>query len=1136
MKRLVAVRLVHWYHFVDETFRLDGSTLLLGDNGSGKSTVLDAIQLALVADLTQVRFNKAANENSRRSLYGYVRHKIGTEDERRPGQLRFGRGSCTSHVMLAFDDDDGGKGFVCGVALEASEADVSVTRWHWVLPGSDVAAVPAVDGDEVRALREFRQSLARVPGAKVLPDPGTYREELRHRLGALPESFHRLIVKSLDFKPLGDVRQFVFDYLLDERPIDTDALQRNLEHYKKLEGQAKDAEDRIAALTSICELGRRIDREREHANSHRFMSLRAKTAICDDDVAAVAAAAAAATRDRLVAHEALGLIEQRVVFFERERDRVLGLLQSAPGAREIREIERDLDTHKRDRRAAVDAEKEARATLAAQLDLLDELASAPARELRRRRPGLFVDDELVGARDPPDIMGRLRTTLARDGALVGRDVGTWARRLDDVARTLAVAEAGLVRELAEIKDEASQLEREQKELEAGKLRYDEGAEALLHLLRAKLKGKEDPKPLCELVEVKDPRWQDAVEGFLNTRRFDVIVAPEDFPRALQLYERNKRDYHLPGRGVVFIANAGLVDVERVMSEGRPAQRGSLAEHVTTNDPRARAYVDAHLGDVICVDDEQALRRHKRAITDTVMVYSNHVARQTARRIYERHYIGVAARQRRLEEIALRQADLSAAFVVGDADQRWVNKAFSRSQAARTTTTRLPDLLELAQQRPHLEEAITALERQLDSIDKREVEALQAERHRILQDLAALLGERDRQRDRVQELTTTLTHLAADEARVAADAADARRLLDETFPGLEAERREIYEARFVKLLEADTLRSVLETYERQAKNIESRVEKLVLQLVRQKTEYANARAFVVDVVGPETVAFADELERWQGSRLPEYRARIAQAREESIQQLAEDMVFRLREGLDDVRRQIDALNRALKEVRFGSDRYQFSIEVSDAHRPFHDLILQAAPDARALTDVLSPTSARATLEDLFSRLTHADARAVKEELAERADYRAYFDYDLIIHHADGSRSRYGRIAGDKSGGETQTPYYIAIFASAHRLYRSMSVDGRPSCGLLLLDEAFAKMDEGRIKATLRFARELKLQLLIATPKERADLVAPLVETSIYIHKDPRTGVPTVLDFTKELAGDDDGAASEDSAPLPPPRGP
>jgi len=49
--------------------------------------------------------------------------------------------------------------------------------------------------------------------------------------------------------------------------------------------------------------------------------------------------------------------------------------------------------------------------------------------------------------------------------------------------------------------------------------------------------------------------------------------------------------------------------------------------------------------------------------------------------------------------------------------------------------------------------------------------------------------------------------------------------------------------------------------------------------------------------------------------------------------------------------------------------------------------------------------------------------------------------------------------------------------------------------VLLDEAFGKMDESRIAATLTFARNLDLQLVLATPKERSELVAPRVERSL-----------------------------------------
>jgi uncharacterized protein YPO0396 len=77
--------------------------------------------------------------------------------------------------------------------------------------------------------------------------------------------------------------------------------------------------------------------------------------------------------------------------------------------------------------------------------------------------------------------------------------------------------------------------------------------------------------------------------------------------------------------------------------------------------------------------------------------------------------------------------------------------------------------------------------------------------------------------------------------------------------------------------------------------------------------------------------------------------------------------------------------------------------------------------------------------------------------------------------------------------------------------------------VLLDEAFGKMDESRIAATLTFARNLDLQLVLATPKERSELVAPRVERSLLIYKEPIGGAPTVLDFTKEFAQHDSSNA-------------
>ena len=76
---LTRIFLHHWHRFRHVLIEVDGSLYLAGHNGSGKSSVLDAIQLVVVADLQRLRFNRLADEHSERSLDSYVRGKLGED-------------------------------------------------------------------------------------------------------------------------------------------------------------------------------------------------------------------------------------------------------------------------------------------------------------------------------------------------------------------------------------------------------------------------------------------------------------------------------------------------------------------------------------------------------------------------------------------------------------------------------------------------------------------------------------------------------------------------------------------------------------------------------------------------------------------------------------------------------------------------------------------------------------------------------------------------------------------------------------------------------------------------------------------------------------------------------------------------
>ena len=62
MKKLNSLLLIHWYGYEREKIDFERINFLTGKTGSGKSVIVDALQLVLLGDTSGRFFNKAANE------------------------------------------------------------------------------------------------------------------------------------------------------------------------------------------------------------------------------------------------------------------------------------------------------------------------------------------------------------------------------------------------------------------------------------------------------------------------------------------------------------------------------------------------------------------------------------------------------------------------------------------------------------------------------------------------------------------------------------------------------------------------------------------------------------------------------------------------------------------------------------------------------------------------------------------------------------------------------------------------------------------------------------------------------------------------------------------------------------------
>jgi uncharacterized protein YPO0396 len=93
-------------------------------------------------------------------------------------------------------------------------------------------------------------------------------------------------------------------------------------------------------------------------------------------------------------------------------------------------------------------------------------------------------------------------------------------------------------------------------------------------------------------------------------------------------------------------------------------------------------------------------------------------------------------------------------------------------------------------------------------------------------------------------------------------------------------------------------------------------------------------------------------------------------------------------------------------------------------------------------------------------------------------------------------------GKKSGGEMQTPFYIAVLASFVQLYR-VGRDKTPNTlRLIIFDEAFSKMDGERIIQSIGLLRRFDFQVIFAAPPDKVPDIAALADRNLCVLRECR----------------------------------
>ena len=1087
MKELKRIRLINWHLFENTTITCQGTTYFIGTNGTGKSTILDAMQFALVGGQRDVRFNQAAMTGSRRTLTSYVRGELGTEGQ------RFLRGDSTGVVALEFCEDDGTH-FVHGALVDTYEDGRSPDIAYFLVNGAPLSDdwffhSPGKLYDS-RAFRRHLEHFALPPGgrAHLFTRLEDYRFHLLNRLGQLKDTFPAKIVKGLAFSPLINIRDFVHNYLLDENLVDVHVLQEQLETLRHFEDLAADVRRRIEELNRIEELDqeRATQRRRRITNGyirrcaqgdHHLAEVRRRRHELDEK--RLELSRAELRRDDL--EENLKFARQTLL------DAQVALQTDATAARE-----RALRKETAALRETVESLRRRKSVLAEATSA--EKAAMEALRTLLQEDNLDVPESLVQFVELAPGGGDARVTEAQTGepALLGvvADLQDDLMALgDEYARQRAL----LDEEAAQLRRGADGLRREISQLRTGDRDISTDTEApqaarLRRLLRAELGLDADEVPyLCTLLKVPDESWQDAAEGLLGRSRFHLLVPPEHYDAAMALYRRRRHKDGLHG--------VGLLDTERLVTHARPARPGTLASEVEADHSAARAFVDLMLGATIKCESPESLREHRIGVTRECFVRRNFATSHLNPRVYGRWFIGERAvprqiqqREDRLNAIAEEMVDLQS-----HADRLAQRLGLTRDRVRifYDMERDLPSIAPLPTQEAHLAE----LEAELGDLNTQSVETLRAEvvRHQAkVDDLQAQSIQQEREIGRLEERIATLSSETLPGLEQAADEA-----LQDAEQFLQDERAE------------DLLEDALSEYER--RRARQPLETILQNAIRYEGDYGTAEnrsrdrmreakqtyslAYDFGFDGDENAArYTRERDKFVESELPQYEARIAEQRTLAEQELVENFIHRLREQIEDARQQLGYLNATLSALRFGGERFEFITRPEPSLRQVYNLIIDSqAVLGSSLFDSDFRKRHQQGWDLLFERLTTGLDEDTSRELRELQDYRNYLQYDIRIHYPNGDQALLSRINAKKSGGETTTPFYVAMAASFAQAYRLNQPRHADTVRLAMFDEAFGKMDTARTASALQFMVDSQLQVILATPPDKAGGLLPYVDS-------------------------------------------
>lgn len=1047
--------------------------LFSGKSGSGKSTVMDAIQVILYGSFSPSFLNKAADDaKNRRSVLSYLR------GEQKDGSAN--RKDCDFCSVIALEIEDTGTHITTciGIAFEVRKSDSEIKKFVYFshsgkMPTSGYLTEQGVcySNQEIKKLISSRAKsednrgkgdVNRIYGSKEAY-LGTLYDVI---LGYIDQNRFITMEKSaIALKMTNGTGQFIRDYMFPKNTSDTIAsISEQLDSYRQIKEKIEDLRKRIELLSEIQASGKELVRLQTDI-------VRAEAMIRCIGIEDLRARIQAAEDDKRNLAEKQEQCKKKV--------------QELSASRE--EAQQKLIQVSADLKASDLGGKQQQYE---ELDERSRMLADNTRQWQKILQGMknWEEDDVITDYISNPVLnmiaelnqGRVSEELCQNLHL---KIESAKQNIEDEVEDYSDQRREIGKQLKEKKRLVDDMKHDRKP-------YDENLRSARSALSQQLSDRYGQtvkvQIFADLFDVQEEEWKNAIEGRMGRLKHSLITEPQYAHEAAVLF-RNMKQYE----------NVDLINSKAIADSKPDCMEGSLYEAVKTQEAYVDVCLKRYLGHIIKCRSVEELEQVRDGVTPDCYSYSNFIFRHLKKKDYTtRACIGRRVSKARLAEYEKDVEELSRQEMQLDDLLRRLKEArdFECLKDEPSHYVKLSrageELARVNKKKMELEETIRSLREGVYKELEEKEQSLQKQVKMVQEELDQTQGELARLGSRIGELS------GENESR--------RQQLEEKLQGYvpnEALEQEVWE-----LLKKQSGQAVINRKKAQVADLEEKeqVQAETLRAARNRYIFAYPAG---PFNGAETSneAYEKLLEKYLTDFEPAYEEEFEKKCASIYKSLRENVIATIHGDIKAAKRHAYEINRLLRETNFSDSTYQIKIEpAKNENGQFFDMLMAEELDSKNLDNAgidgqisFGEDAFYQKYEQKIKLLTdkfmppkdedeHLRAQK-RKEMEQYADYRNYLSFSMFEQvtdeHGNVIRENFvDDMAGRDSGGEGQNPKYVALLAGFAMLYMQQSKRDS-KIKLVLLDEAFSKMDQERSAVCLKYARKMDLQLIVCVPDER-----------------------------------------------------